>query len=275
MTPPAGTSGPRGAGGGGGRIDPRIRQRRLAIARRQGRRRLRVVVAAAIVVALMAGGFGLLHTGFFSAKRVVVIGTHPHVSSATILAAAGLTGHPPLISVNPGATAHKVESLPWVASVRVSRNWPDHVTIAVTERVAVATMAGPGTSWSEVDHTGRTLQVDGPRPAGLVDLAVRDGRGAPVAPAPLGSSTAPAALPALRVARTLPAAFSAQVTQVVGNPDDTVDLALNSGLTVLLGTAKDLHAKYEDVAAIIAGAPLHGAKTIDVTVPQSPTVSAS
>ena len=44
---------------------------------------------------------------------------------------------------------------------------------------------------------------------------------------------------------------------------------------VLLGTDDHLHHKYEDIAAIISGAPLHGAKTIDVTVPQSPTVSPS
>ena len=104
-------------------------------------------------------------------------GVHPHVSSATILAAAGLTGHPPLISVNPGAVAAKVEGLPFVATARVSRNWPDGVTIAVTERVPVAIMAGPSTSWSVLDRTGRTVQVDGPRPAGLVDLAVRDAKG--------------------------------------------------------------------------------------------------
>ena len=61
------------------------------------------------------------------------------------------------------------------------------------------------------------------------------------------------------VARTLPPAFSAQVVSVTVAPDGTVDLALNSGITVLLGTDTDLPAKYEDVAAIIAHASLHGA----------------
>jgi hypothetical protein len=51
-----------------------------------------------------------------------------------------------------------------------------------------------------------------------------------------------------------------------------VSLALGSGLTVLLGTDAALGAKYEDVAAIIAHASLRGMHTIDVTVPQSPTV---
>jgi hypothetical protein len=39
-----------------------------------------------------------------------------------------------------------------------------------------------------------------------------------------------------------------------------------------LGTDTELNAKYEDVAAIIAHASLVGATTIDVSVPQSPTV---
>jgi cell division protein FtsQ len=246
----------------------------VAVARHQGRRRLRYVVAAVIVVVVVAGGLGLLHTGFFSAKKVAVTGSHPHTPTATILAAAKLAGHPPLISVNPGAVTARVERLPWIATARVSRDWPDHVTIAVTERVAVASFAGPSTSWSEVDRTGRTVQVQAARIPSLVDVAVRDAKGG-VPPAPLGSTANSAALPALEVARTLPPAFSAQVTQVIGNPDGTVNLALNSGLTVLLGTDKDLHTKYLAVASIIAGAPLHGAKTIDVTVPKSPTVSSS
>lgn len=256
------------------RVDPRIRQRRAAIARRQGRRRLRVVAALLVVIVLAVVAFGVLHTTFFSAQKVEVTGQHPHTSTAAILSAAGLTGHPPLIDVNPGASAAKVERLPWIATARVIRRWPDHLGIAVTERVASATMAGPGNSWSEVDRTGRTVQVDPTRPPGLAVLVVHDAAG-PVPPAPLGEMISPAALPGLRVAGTLPPAFSAQVVSVTGDPDGTVDLALNSGITVLLGTDTDLHAKYEDVAAIIAHASLRGAKTIDVTVAQSPTVSSS
>ena len=273
VTPPPRDRETRGRKAGSG-IDPRIRQRRVAVARHRGRRRLRIVVAVVIVVVLVAGGIRPL------AHRVLLGqegGGHrepPPYPDGDDPGRGRAGRSPPLISVNPGAVAAKVERLPWIATARVSRNWPDHITIAVTERVPVASMAGPGTSWSEVDRTGRTVQVDAARVPALVDVAVRDAKGG-VPPAPLGSITNSAALPALRVARTLPPAFSGQVTQVIGNADGTVDLALNSGLTVLLGTDKALHAKYEAVAAIIAGAPLHGAKTIDVTVPQSPTVSSS
>ena len=79
-------------------------------------------------------------------------------------------------------------------------------------------MAGPGTSWSEVDRTGRTVQVDAARVPALVDVAVRDAKGG-VPPAPLGCATTNTAdIPALQVARTLPAAFSGQVARSSATP---------------------------------------------------------
>ena len=134
-------------------------------------------------------------------------------------------------------------------------------------------MAGPGASWSVLDGYGRTLAVQpgpAPRPGGA-------GRADPGGPALAGAGGRnPAGVEgsfALTVCRTLPPAFSAQVVSVTEAPDGTVSMALNSGITVLLGTDDDLPAKYEDVAAIIAHGSLHGATTIDVTVPQSPTVT--
>ena len=76
------------------------------------------------------------------------------------MAAAGLEDHPPLISVDPGPTAARVEALPVHRHAQVHRHWPDGVTISVTERVPKAVMASPGSSWSVLDGHGRTLVVD-------------------------------------------------------------------------------------------------------------------
>lgn len=252
-------------------IDPRIRQRRESIERSRTRRRLRWVAVAGAVVVLGALAVGLLHTPFFEAKVVRVTGDHPNTPTAAILRAAGLVGHPPLISVDPGPAAARVETLPFMASAQVTRDWPDGVTVHVTERIPVVTMAGPAPAWSTLDGHGRTLAVTPGRPA-LPVLIVHTSTGAPVPPAPVGGTVAPAADPGLAVARTLPPAFAGQVVSVTVAADGTVSLALNSGLTVLLGTVSDLRAKYEDVAAIIAHASLRGAHTIDVRVPESPTV---
>ncbi len=252
-------------------IDPRFRQRRADIQRSRGRRRLWWIVVVVAASSLVVGIVGLLHTPMFSARVVTVTGAHPHTSSAAIVAAAGLDHQPPLISTDPGATARRVEALPFIAGAVVHRHWPDGVQIAVTERVPVVQMAGPGASWSTLDGHGRTLQVGpGPLP-GLTVLVVRTARGV-VAPAPLGGSVPPEAGPALAVSRTLPPAFASQVRSVSVAPDSTIRLALDSGITVLFGTGTDLPTKYEDVAAILAHASLHPTSTIDVTVPQSPTV---
>ena len=252
-------------------IDPRIRQRRESIERSRLRRRLRWVAVAVGVAALVALAVGLLHTPLFEAKVVTVTGTHPNTTGAAILQAAGLEHNPPLISVDPGAAAARVESLPFIASAQVSRHWPDSVTVHVTERVPVTTMATSTTGWATLDGSGRTLAVTTARPD-LPVLVVHDAAGAPVAPVAVGGTVASAADPGLTVARTLPPAFAAQVGTITVADDGTVSLALDSSLVVLLGTVSDLTAKYEDVAAIIAHAPLRGDHTIDVTVPQSPTV---
>jgi cell division protein FtsQ len=252
-------------------IDPRIRERRVAIQRSRGRRRLRWLLAVIGAAVLVIGVVLLLHTPWFNARVVTVTGAHPHTSTAAIEAAAGLVKHPPLIDVDTGAAARGVEGLPFIATARVSRHWPDGVGIAVTERVPVAEVAGPGTSWSVLDGFGRTLEVQpGPVP-GLPVFAVHTSSG-PVTPAPVGGRLPPAAADGLRVARTLPKAFSGQVAALTVAADDTVTLALNSGITVELGTATDLSAKYEDAAAILARGTLQATSVIDVTVPASPTV---
>ena len=227
-----------------------------------------------VVVVVLVVGVVLLHSPLFEAKVVTVSGKHPNTSTAAIVAAAGLVRHPPLIDVSPGSTAARIEALPYIATARVSRHWPDGVRIAVTERVAAVTMAGPTSSWSELDATGRTLAVQPARSPGVIVLIVTTPEG-PVPPAAIGGSLPSFAQPGLHVCRTLPLAFSAQVVAVTEAANGTVSVALNSGLTVLLGTDSDLKQKYEDVAAIIAHASLRGAKTIDVAVPQSPTVSNS
>jgi cell division protein FtsQ len=267
VTPPSPSTGSKTTSS----IDPRIRQRRNEIQRHRGRRRLRWVLAVVAVAVLVAGGIALLHTSILSARVVTVTGAHPHTPAATIEVAAGLNHRPPLISVDPGAVARRVETLPFIASAQVHRHWPDGVQIAVTERVPVLQMAGPSTSWSTLDGQGRTLEVRPARAPGLLVLIVRTPTGG-VPPAGVGGTVPSEADVGLTVCRTLPAAFSAQVVSVTVAADSTVTLALNSGLTVLMGTDADLTAKYEDVAAIIANGSLRGAKTIDVTVPQSPAV---
>lgn len=231
-----------------------------------------MIIAVVVVVIVLGGGFALLHSSLFEARVVTVTGTHPQTTTAEIISAAGLSNHPLMINVNAAAAEARLTALPFIRTATVTRHWPDGVQVTVSQRVPVAVMAGPSGSWAQLDASGRILAVQPARPPGLVQLIVTTAAG-PVSPGRAGGVLPTLAGSGLQVCRTLPLAFSAQVVSVSVAPDATVDLALNSGLTVVMGTTADLTVKYQDVASIIAHAGLQGMKTIDVTVPGAPTVS--
>jgi hypothetical protein len=130
-------------------------------------------------------------------------------------------------------------------------------------------VARPGGGWAEVDRTGRVLADVTAPPTDLVHLDVPSAPGAP------GSQLAAADHAGVLVAATLPRAFSGQVASVTAGTDGKVHLTLAIPVSVDLGDTSQLHAKYGDVAALLAGATLHNGDVIDVTVPQSPTVTST
>lgn len=250
-------------------MDPRFRQRQAQVARHQGRWRRRVLLGVPALVLVAALAWFLFHSSLFSARVLRVTGS-AHTPAATVLAAGGLASHPPLIDIDPGAVAARIERLPWVGTATVTRQWPDGVRVVVHERTPVAAIdlgtSGPA-RWAEVDRTGRVLTDTASPPAHLVRLV---GPGAPAAP---GDDVGAGDQAGLDVAATLPPAFAGQVTQVTVGAGDTVSLQLTTPLQVQLGSDNQLHAKYEDVAAILAGASLSAGEVIDVVAPGSPFVT--
>lgn len=247
-------------------MDPRIRQRRAAVTRSRGRRRLWALIGTLAVATVAVLAWYVLHTSVFSA-RVVTVRGDVHTPAAAVVAAAGLSDHPPLVSVDPTAAALAVERLPWVATASVQRQWPDGVTVTVTERVPVAAIAVGPHAAALVDGTGRVLADVAAAPAGMLALHQPG-----TAPAP-GATLPPAGRTAAAVAAALPAAFRAQVTGVTVDAAGDVDLTLTSPVTVDLGSSAQLGAKFEAAAAVLAGATLHPGDVIDVTVPGAPTVN--
>lgn len=251
----------------GSRIDPRIRARRAEILRTEARRRLRIALAVLAVLVALAGAWFLLHSRILSARVVTVVGS-VHTPVSEIVDAAGLAAHPPLIDVGAAAVAG-VDRLPWVARATVTREWPDGVRIHVVERTPVAAMPEPSPAgeWAVLDRGGEVLAVTSKPPAALVRVSAAT----TVALAP--GTTLTFLRAALDVAATLPAAFGAQVTDVRQDMHGTVTLQLTSPVTVYLGSTASLAQKYEDVAAILAGAPLPRGATVDVASPAAPVVT--
>jgi cell division protein FtsQ len=250
-------------------IDPRISARRSEVTRQLGRRRLRVVGGLVAVVVVLFGIWAILHSSLFSASAVTVVGA-THESTAQIEAAAGLSGHPPLIDVNTGAAVSGLERLPWVRTASVSVHWPDGVRVEVTEQVPQLVMSLSGGRWAELSAAGRVLAVVADQPAGLLVVSGPQAAGAP------GSTLGASDQIGLKVAATLPVSFRAQVTAVSVEPASTgawVQLTMTTPILVNIGDATQLQAKYEDVTALLAHATLHNGDIIDVSVPKAPTVT--
>ncbi len=112
-------------------------------ARPARRRRWGLVwTVVALVVLLAAAGWALLASPLTDLQRVVVRGAERTGPAAVEQAAADQLGLP-LLRVDAGGVADRVRTLPWVASVRVERDFPHGLDVVVVERVPVAAVAAP------------------------------------------------------------------------------------------------------------------------------------
>lgn len=244
----------------------RITKRREAVLADKKRKRLLVVSGCAAFVLLLVTGWAILHLSVFRLHHLEISG-NTHESRAVIESTAGLSGSPALIDLRAGTIEHQLQSLPWIKSASVSVVWPSTVKLVIHERTMAGAVKAP-TGWAIVDGNGRVLQRRQRQPAGLpiVQLAT-------ASVPPVGSFYAYNSLQGFTVAGTLPVAFKDQVSLIVVHRTGTITLHLTSPVIIELGQATELSQKYEDIAAVIAGATLHAGDVLDVSVPQSSTIS--
>ncbi|HUY63168.1 MAG TPA: FtsQ-type POTRA domain-containing protein [Acidimicrobiales bacterium] len=248
-------------------MDRRIGQRRAAVIRARGRRRLKVVVGLLVVTALAVGAEALAHSAWLSARHLVVVGA-VHTPPAEVLRAAGLSTHPPLAGLDPGAEAVAVQGLPWVERATVERRWPDTVVVDIVERVPVAAVpTARGGEFALVDASGRVVQWS--MTAGPLPLLR-----SPAAPGRPGSTLGSGAGPGLATVSAAMAIVPGRVHGVAVAADGSVTLDLGSGIQVLVGADTGLTAKLDALASLLAGVAPTGPEVIDVRVPGEPTTSA-
>jgi len=242
---------------------PRIRARRVEVARDQGRRRRRRLNV--LLGAVCAGVWALvaLRSPLFDIDRVQVSGGE-RTPDVDVLGALGEGTGSPLLDLDPGAAARRVEALPWVADARVQRLWPGTVRVVLVERRAVAA-AAHGSGWATVDATGRILAVGPTRPPGLVGVAGRaDG-----APGTRLDGPDRALLAALG---DVPRAARDDLA-TIRRSDDGIVLDLRAGPCVVVGDTTDLEGKVLAATAVRDSAGLGRQGRIDVRVPSAPALT--
>ncbi|MGY1803911.1 cell division protein FtsQ/DivIB [Blastococcus sp. SYSU D00922] len=232
------------------------------IARRRGRPRgRRRVLQLAGAVAAVAVVAWLLLAGPVLAVRAVDVDGLVTLPAEQVQEAAGIGSGTPLLRVDVAAAEARVARLPQVASVEVTRDWPDSVVITVVERVPVAVVGEPGRR-SLVDADGVLFDmVTGETPEGVVPLDV-------AAPGPED----PATRAGIAAIASLPSDVREQVGAAAAASPDDITLTLSDGTVVRWGDASESRAKsaaLEGLVEQIRTGALEPAGTIDVSTPDA------
>jgi cell division protein FtsQ len=221
--------------------------------RRLGRNRtLLLATAAAVLVSALTAwivGFSPL----LGAKTVTVRGAHL-VTAAQVRAAAGIKSGTPLVRLDPGAIARRVEKLPEVATARVSRSFPSTVAITVVERVALGYLESD-TRFVLVDKTGDQFRSVSTAPRGLPLFAV-----------PSGPSAKATGQAVASVAGALSRTLRAQVASIQAFDPTAITLLLNDRRVVRWGSADRSDEKAKILPTLLA----QPGSQFDLTNPDQP-----
>jgi cell division protein FtsQ len=247
-------------------IDPRIRERRIAVRRDQGRRRLQRL-ADVVAVLVVAAAFALaVRSPLLDVDAVEIAGADRTGAEAVATATRVVPGDQ-LVDVDVGAVGRRVGALPWVEEVTVRRSLGGAVRIEVTERIPVALALSGGQRWL-VDASGAVIAPAADAPDLADGLATLTGVGEDLGP---GAVLPAGAEDALEIAGRLGAAVPGAVEEVAVADDLVVGLAL--GGEARFGDARQLDAKVLALATILEEVDLDGLARIDLRLPGNPVLT--
>lgn len=233
---------------------------------RRTRTRWRTAFFVLAGVGIIAGvAWALLGSRLLAVRSVTVTGAHL-VTSAQVVAAADVPLGTSLIGVDTGQVARRVEGIRQVASVTVSKDWPDHLAITVRERVPVLAVRMAAGGYDQVDPTGVLVVWSRTRPARLPLYQTSVDGGALRGNPGLGTAAAVLAELSPALSKQVAEVSASQVQAGQGStPGDAnqVLLGLRDGKTVLWGGTDYAAQKNRELAVLLSGA----ARYIDVSAP--------
>jgi cell division septal protein FtsQ len=208
----------------------------------------RLIILASAVV-LVGATYVLGWSSLFTVSSVEIKGSNTQVSS-------GIVNGQKLARVEPRAIAAKFETLDWVESAKVSRNWINGtVTIELTERTPVAIYNN-----KVIDSTGKSFVLRATPSTSLVQIQAGD---------------LTAATKAVTFFMTLPADLKEALSVVKVRSTGAFVLVVNNGgknLEIRWGTDSENELKLKVYKALIALPENASVKRIDVSAPHAPIV---
>jgi len=222
--------------------------------------------ALAAVAVIAAVAWVLLGDRVFVVRSISVTGTRL-VTSEQVLEAADIPIGTPLSQVDAGTVTRRVEGIRQVASATVSVDWPDHVTIAVTERVPVIAVRMADGRYDLVDKAGVIVQSAAARPAALPLLAtslsgaaMRGDPGVAAVAAVLAelSPSLQSAVESVSVAQVPTGSVNGTFTE-----SEQVTLSVKGGATIVWGDPSNAAAKNRELQIVLK----NGVSYVNVSAP--------
>ena len=209
-------------------------------------RRLILLVST---VLLVGAAYILGWSTLFTVSSIEIKGASSQVSS-------GIVKGQKLARVEPRAVAAKFETLDWVDSAKVSRNWINgKVTIELTERTPVAIYNN-----KVIDSTGKSFVQRGPASTQLVQIQAGD---------------LTAATRAVTFFTTLPEDLKSALSVVKVRGSGALVLVVNNAgknLEIRWGVDGENELKLKVYKALIALPENASIKRVDVSAPHAPIV---
>jgi cell division protein FtsQ len=255
VAPEAGRDGRRG-------IEPRMRERRVAVKRAQSRKRLKWVALGAAVVIVGVAGLAVLGSPLFAvqADQLTVTGnvyTDPDRLDAIVDDLVGT----PTLRVDTQRLERELEAIPWVERARVTVDFPHSATIDIRERAAMTTYQGPDARFRVLDRDGRVLDVLDQYPFAYLLIIGPD----PVNLEP-GDFAPTGYAAASELAKNLTPPIRGRVEYVDVSADGSrLVLHLDDGSAVFFGEARDIFAKLLRLTSVLAANPDREPGPIDVS----------
>lgn len=243
------------------RIDPRLAERRRAVAEDRARRKVSRLVKFLVAIGVLGGLVWLFLSPLFSVATVTTSGIAAS-SAENVLIEHDVVAGTPVILIRGRNVERALETDPWVREAVVEIDWPTNVVVRIEERVPVG--------WLETEEGWGLYAVDG------VQLATAPEPDPSMPWIQLGAvpidetESSADVLGSLEFAATLPDELKSGA-RVRTEPQGEI-WAEVAGFQVRLGRSVEMGAKALSLAALLREQPAPGS-TLVLIAPTHPAIS--
>lgn len=222
---------------------------RSLMRRRRQKNRNRVVIFALLFALTGFAGYAAYFSDWLTVKKITVIG-NSIATSALITSESEIEIGTQLARVSSDLVNQNLADISSIDKVEVRRAWPNEIVLAVSERVAIATVK-VGSHWEFVDAAGVAYGKTFNQPKNLMVFQV---------------TKKSARVEIAKVFSNLPKWLKLQIQTIGANSRDNVQIGLEKNRTVIIGDSSRLDRKLAVLKVLLS----QKARIFDVSAPDVP-----